>query len=487
VTPTQLSALLIELLSLPNETEWVEWKHNNENHEMIAERLSALANSAALHGRDFGYLVWGVEDGTKKIVGTSFRPRQSKKGNEELENWLMRSQHPQVNFQMHEWAHQGVPMVLFEIPRASHAPIRFGSEEFIRIGSLTKKLKEYPDKERALWATFVRKPFETGIAKADVGGPDVLTLLDFDRCFKLLQISLPTNQRGILRKLADESLIVPKPGGRFDITNLGAILFATNLNKFERVGRKALRIIKYKSDGRTNTEREWRDAPSQMGYAVAFEAAVAFINSQLPQNEPIGQAFRQEVRVYPEKAIRELVANCLIHQDFFVTGAGPMVEIFDSRMEITNPGEPLVDTLRFIDMPPKSRNETLAAMMRRMKICEEAGTGIDKAVEAIESAHLPALNFTVPPGFTRVFIYGQRRFAELDTKQRIQACYQHACLCFVQGRRMTNASLRERLQIDDASAAQASRLIRDAVQAGFLKLFDPEARRKNASYVPIWA
>lgn len=487
MTPTQLSALLVELLTLPSETEWVEWKHNNDNPEMIAERLSALANSAALHGRDFGYLVWGVEDGTKRIVGTTFRPRQARKGNEELENWLMRSQHPQVNFTMREWTHQSMPMVLFEVPRAHSTPVRFGHDEFIRIGSLTKKLREYPDKARELWALLSRKPFETGIAKSDMDGPDVLTLLDFDRCFKLLQIPLPTDQKGILEKLSDEGLVVPRPGARFDVTNLGAILFATDLGKFERLGRKVLRIIKYKGDGRTNTEREWRDAPSQMGYAVAFEAAVAFINSQLPQNEPIGQAFRHEVRGYPETAIRELVANCLIHQDFFVTGTGPMVEIFDGRLEITNPGEPLVDAQRFLDMPPRSRNETLAAMMRRMKICEEAGTGIDKAVEAIESVHLPALNFAVPAGFTRVFMYGRRKFAELDTKQRIQACYQHACLCFVQGRRMTNASLRERLQIDDASAAQASRLIRDAVRAGVIKLFDPEARRKNASYVPSWA
>ncbi len=148
---------------------------------------------------------------------------------------------------------------------------------------------------------------------------------------------------------------MPKPGRRFDITNLGAILFAKNLATFDRLARKALRIIKYKGTGRTDTEREWRDAPSQKGYALAFEAAVAFINSQLPQNEPIGQAFRTEVRMYPEKAIRELVANGLIHQDFTVTGAGPMVEIFADRMEITNPGEPLVDTLRFIDTPPRSR------------------------------------------------------------------------------------------------------------------------------------
>ena len=256
MTPTQLSALLIELLSLPSETEWVEWKHNNDHPAMIAERISALANSAALHGRDFGYIVWGVDDGTKNVVGTAFRPRQSKQGNEDLENWLMRSQHPQVNFQMHEWNHHGVPMVLFQIPRASHAPVRFGGEEFVRIGSQTRKLKEYTEKERELWAIFARKPFESGIAKSDVDGPDVLTLLDFDRCFKLLQIPLPTDQQGILGKLADETLIVPKPGSRFDVTNLGAILFASDLNQFERLGRKALRIIKYKGDGRTNTERE---------------------------------------------------------------------------------------------------------------------------------------------------------------------------------------------------------------------------------------
>lgn len=491
MTPTQLSALLVELLSLPNETEWVEWKHNNDNPDMIAERLSAVANSAALHGRDFGYMVWGVEDGTKKIVGTTFRPRQSKKGNEELENWLMRSQHPQVNFQMHEWVHQGVPMVLFQIPRASHTPVRYGSEEFIRIGSLTKKLKEYAEKERELWAVFSRKPFETGIAKADVDGPGVLTLLDFDRCFKLLQIPLPTDQHGILGKLADEALVLPKPGGRFDITNLGAILFATDLNKFERLGRKALRVIKYKGDGRTNTEREWRDAPSQMGYAVAFEAAVAFINSQLPQNEPIGQAFRQEVRVYPEKAIRELVANGLIHQDFFVTGAGPMVEIFDSRMEITNPGEPLVDTLRFIDTPPKSRNETLAATMRRMKICEEAGTGIDKVIEAIEAFQLPAPDFTaittMQPGFTKATLLAPRKLNDMDSKERIRACYQHACLCFVTGSRMTNTSLRKRFGIKPENSSQASRLIREALKAQVIKLYDPDVRDRDRSYVPFWA
>lgn len=488
MNPTQLSSLLVELLALPQETEWVEWKHNNNQPEMIAERLSGLANSAALHGKETAYMLWGIEDGTKNIVGTTFKPRQAKKGNEELENWLMRSLHPQVNFKMHEWDHQDRPLVLFEIPRATRSPVRFAGEPRIRIGSLTKKLKDYPNKEAELWATFAQKPFERGIARSDLAMNEVLALLDFQGCFDLLKITLPTDQQGILSKLAEEHLVISKPGRRFDITNLGAMLFAKDLSQFDRLGRKALRIIKYVGDGRTETEREWRDAPSQKGYAVAFEAAVAYINSQLPQNEPIGLAFSSEERMYPEKAIRELIANALIHQEFSITGAGPMVEIFSQRLEITNPGEPLVDTQRFIDTPPRSRNEDLAALMRRMRICEEAGTGIDKVIATVEAFQLPAPDFRASGDNTIAVLYGPRTFAQMDREERVRACYQHACLQYVSGSRMTNASLRKRLGIKDSNYPMASRIIKDSTEATLIKPHgDGLGSRKGASYVPFWA
>jgi predicted HTH transcriptional regulator len=195
--------------------------------------------------------------------------------------------------------------------------------------------------------------------------------------------------------------------------------------------------------------------------------------------------------MYPEKAIRELVANALIHQDFTVTGAGPMVEIFADRMEITNPGEPLVDTLRFIDTPPRSRNEDLAALMRRMQICEEGGTGIDKVIETVEAFQLPAPDFTaistMQPGSTRATLFAHRKLADMDSKDRIRACYQHACLCFVMHRRMTNATLRERFGIKPENASQASRLIREALKADVIKLYDPDVRDRDRSYVPFWA
>jgi ATP-dependent DNA helicase RecG len=136
MTDTQLSALLIELTALPDETEWVEFKHNNDNPEQIGEYLSALANSAALLHRPTGFIVWGVEDGTHEVLGTTFKPRKAKKGNESLENWLVRSLHPQVNFHIHEFTHKGKSVAIFEVHCATHAPIRFGGEAFIRVGSV---------------------------------------------------------------------------------------------------------------------------------------------------------------------------------------------------------------------------------------------------------------------------------------------------------------------------------------------------------------
>lgn len=346
MTDAHLSALLDELLALDDETEWVEFKHNNANPEEIGEYISALANSAALHGQETAYMAWGVENGTHDVLGTTFKPRKSKgKGNEDMEPWLVRLLDPQLDIRFHEWKHRGQPVVLLQIPRATHRLVAFMGERYIRVGSYKKPLKGYPAKEQALWAIFSGTPFERGIARADVTADVVLSLIDFSGCFDLLKIPLPSNRAGILKRLAEEKVIVARPGGRYDVTNVGAVLFAKNLGEFERIGRKAIRVIRYKGSGKTETEREWRDPPSQRGYALAFEPAVAYINSQLPHNEALGQAYQRGVPMYPERAIRELVANALVHQDFSVTGAGPMVEIFPDRLEITNPGEPLVDIL----------------------------------------------------------------------------------------------------------------------------------------------
>lgn len=479
-----LTKLVHELCELPHEAEWVEFKQNNAEPKKIGENISALANSAALKGKTSSYVVWGIRNEDHAVVGTTFVPSQTRVGNEELENWLLRLLEPNIEFQFFSVSIDEQPVVILEISRSAHQPVRFQGTEFLRVGSYTKKLKEFPEKERELWRIFDRIPFEDAVAAEQKKDVEVLELLDYPSYFDLLNIPLPENRNGILSAFATDDLIRPCEAGGWDITNLGAALFARKLDSFPRLKRKAVRVIQYNGRGRISATKEQEEVK---GYASGFEGLMKYVTGLLPANEAIGPALRQTLPAFPKLAVRELVANALIHQDFFVAGAGPMVEIFDDRIEITNPGEPLVDTQRFLDTPPKSRNEALASLMRRFRICEERGSGIDKVVLEVEMAQLPAPLFEAPEGFTRSVLFAHRPFTGMNRKDRQRACYLHACLKYITGDFLTNASLRERFGIEAKNKASVSRYIREAMEAGVIKPHDESTSRRWMKYVPFWA
>jgi ATP-dependent DNA helicase RecG len=479
-----LVSLVRELCKLPQETEWAEFKVNDAEPKEIGEYISALSNSAALAGKAFAYLVWGVADGDHSIVGTHFAPRNAKMGNEELENWLLRLLTPKIHYRFFEVPVDGQTVVLLEIERAFRHPVQFQGQELIRVGSYKKKLKDFPEKERALWRIFDRVPFEEGIALERVSEDEVLRLLDYPGYFDLLKRPLPENREGILKTLAEDGLIRPGEAGGWSVTNLGAILFAKKLEDFRSLRRKAMRVILYRGTSRVETLKE---QVGTKGYACGFEGMIGFINGLLPANEVIEQALRKAVPRFPELAVRELVANALIHQDFFATGVGPMVEIFENRLEITNPGAPLVDTERFIDTPPKSRNESLASLMRRIGICEERGSGWDKVVFQTEVYQLPAPLAEVIGEHTRVVLFAPQPLAKMDKADRVRAVYMHACLRYVNREYLTNTSVRQRFGIEPQNIATASRLIREAVETGSIVPYDPQAAPKLMRYLPVWA
>lgn len=479
-----LASLVRELCALPRETEWVEFKVNEAEPQAIGEYISALANAAALVGKAFAYLVWGVRDEDHAIVGTNFDPPAARVGNEELESWLLRLLEPKLDFRFFTLEVDGHRVVLLEMARAARHPVRFSGQEFIRAGTYKKKLKDYPEKERALWRIFDQTPFEDGIATEHATGDDVLRLLDYPAYFDLLERPLPANRESILEALVDDRMIRRNDAGGWDITNLGAILFAKRLDAFHSLRRKAMRVIQYRGNDRTETLKEQEGGK---GYACGFERLIGYIHGLLPANEVIGEALRKSVPMFPELAVRELVANALIHQDFFVTGAGPMVEIFDDRIEITNPGEPLVDTQRFVDTPPRSRNETLASLMRRFRICEERGSGIDKVVFQVELFQLPAPLFESPEGFTCTVLFAYKPLKAMDKADRVRACYLHACLCYVTRKEMTNTTLRARFGVEEQNRSSVSRLLREAVEAGAIVPADPAAAPKLMRYLPFWA
>jgi ATP-dependent DNA helicase RecG len=264
----------------------------------------------------------------------------------------------------------------FSIDRASFQPVSFRTVDYVRVGSHKKKLRDHPDHARRLWKAFDQSAFEDGIALDDVGSDEITALLDYPAYFDLMEMPLPANLSAILDSLEADDLIKKSTEGRWHITNLGGILFAKRVDKFPSLRRRALRVISYDGTSRIGSSKERLGA---LGYANGFKGALDYIKGLLPANEVIHQALRKTVSMYPDLAVRELVANALIHQDFALSGTSPMVEIFDDRIEITNPGVPLMDPNRFVDMPPRSRNEKRFGI--EMRNIAKASRMIKEAVE----------------------------------------------------------------------------------------------------------
>lgn len=479
-----LNSLVLELVKLPDETEWLEFKHNNDDPQMIGEYISALSNSAALNGKTNAYMLWGVEDKTHKIVGTNFNPFSAKKGGEALENWLLRLLEPKIDFMFYTLQIEGEQVVLLEVAPAYRHPVTFSGTEYIRLGSHKKKLKELAEKERELWRVFDKVPFEKQIAVDNIEAGEVLDYLEYTKYFERLKLPLPENRSAILEALIADDMVNRLENGKYAITNLGAILFAKELSKFNSLQRKAIRVIQYKDNTKFQTMKE---IVGNKGYAVGFEGLIEYINNLLPSNEVIKQAFRETKPMYPELSVRELVANAIIHQDFSQSGNSVMIEIYANRLEVTNPGEPIVDTDRFLDSPPKSRNEILASFMRRINICEERGSGIDKIVFETELYQLPAPLFESTNGYTRSTLFAHKELKDMHKGDKIRACYLHCCLRYIQNDYMTNTSLRERFDIDVKNRSMVSKIINETLDAGKILIYDESVGSKARMYIPSWA
>lgn len=273
-----------------------------------------------------------------------------------------------------------------------------------------------------------------------------------------------------------------KRKGKLHISNLGAILLAHDLQQFPKLKNKTVRTITYEGINRLNAIK---DITGKKGYAVGFENLILYIQSQIPEPEKIEGGIRSMKSAYPPNSIREFVANALVHQDFSVTGSTPIVEIFDNRIEISNPGSALIPTDRFIDHPPKSRNEKMSDTLRRMKICERRGSGVDRAILAIELAQLPPPNIENGNDNVRVTIYAHKNLSLLTKDEQCRACYFHSCIKHVIDQdALTNASLCVRLGIAEQNKAIASRIIKRTLETNLIKPFDPENKsNRYAKYV----
>jgi ATP-dependent DNA helicase RecG len=358
-------------------TRWMTAPRENEN-------LEFKESKSQMHSNDLlGYCVaLANEGGGKLILGVTDKPPRKVVGTNAVNNpaGMQTKIFDTLRFRVdvEELKHPDRRVVIFHIPsRPPGTAYHHDGRYYMRVSDGLTGMSD--DRLRAIHAE--GKPdwlLETAIN--DCKESDVIRLLDTQSYFDLLKLPYPASRDAVIEKFMSEKLIINN-GLDFSITNLGAILFAKKLDEFEGVARKAVRVVVY--SGMSKLEPSRLVGPGTRGYAVGFEGLIEFINSQIPSNEVFGAALRTDVKMFPQVAIRELVANALIHQDFNETGANVTIDIYSDRLEISNPGRPIISTHRFIDAY-QSRNEKLADLMRRAGICEEQGKGIDKVVNAAE-------------------------------------------------------------------------------------------------------
>ncbi len=481
---------LHRLLTEGREKPWLEFKLNHTSPDEIGTYISALANSALLRDADRAFLVFGIQDGTLEKVGTEFSPGTVKKGNESLDNWLHRKLDPKLNFEFHEFTCEGKAFVILEIEPSYFKPAKFDGVAYIRVGEHKKKLNDFAELERSLWLATGRRRFENAIAYSNTLPREVLELLNWRSLFSLAQIPEPHSETETLGRLTEWQLITDELDGTFAITNLGALLLAKDITKFPSVSRKTVRVTRYIGIDAKTAEGE---VVGRYGYAVGFEGLIEFIAERTPRREIYINGVRTSSTVIPLVAIREVVANALVHQDLAAEGSGPIVEIYDNRIEVSNPGPPLGDVSRIIDAAPRSRNELLAMSMKLLNLCEERGKGLDIAIGAIEDMAsnegilLSAPAFRVSENSFTVTLFGPKSFRSLSREEKLRICYQHCVLAYLRIEYMNNSSLRQRFSLSKEEYQAVSWIINDAIKSNLISPADDMQGKRNARYIPAWA
>ncbi len=456
---------------VPSEHQRLEFKEARSGFDF--EKLCAYCVAIANEGG--GHLVLGLTDKPPRtVVGSSAFPDPLTTMEKVFHKVAFR-----VDLESVE--HPNGRVVVASIPaRPKGTAYSLDGKYLMRNGRELVAMSE--DVLRAIFAEgkpdWLEEASATGLSASDV-----VSLIDTQSYFDLMGQPYPTDQVGVISGLVQQRLLDQSSGG-LSIRRLCALLFAKRLSAFPDVSRKAPRVVVYDGSSKLRTRV---DQTGQLGYASGFRQLVAFVMNQLPQNEVIHDAIRTPVKLAPEDAVRELVANALIHQDFSLPGMSPMIEVYSDRVEFSNPGTPAVPVERFVD-GYQSRNERLADLMRRMGICEEKSSGIDRVVTAAEAYQLPAPDFVTAFNRVVVTLFGPKPFEEMTRDERVRACYQHAALKRVMRSYLTNATLRERFRLPETKNAIVSQIIAHTVEARLIKP-DPSvgASMKLARYLPVWA
>lgn len=473
------------LSNISQESNNLDWKQDiAPNHDKIKKHLIAFANYPG-----GGYLIFGIDDKNGNVLGYNDKSEVDYVTTL-LTNFCRDSFNVGLTIQHAVKEFRGKEILLVHIAESSTKPVYENkkniTDTYIRVGGTTRKATE-KDLQSLLLNSKPHR-YENLRCTTLINVSNIKDHIDIEKFYILLGEKIPNNYSEIFSKLDKEGLVELIDEGAY-ITTLGAITAAYNLSKYDKLLSKNIRFVKYQTKNKTKPESE-ATKDGQKGYAVGFEGLIQYLRKFLPQHEIIVDGIRKTEFIIPEEALREIIANALIHQDFNISGSGPMIEYFSDRIEITNPGAllPTQKIDRLIRAIPQSRNEKLSYLFRRLGICELRGSGIEKAIHLMESKQLPPLKFEQSESSFKVIMYLPKSFSDYTLDEKIEACYQHCTLQYYNSGDMSNESLRLRFGLKKTQYSQISKLIDKAIRKKKIKVKDETiSSTKYIRYIPYWA
>ena len=399
-----LKKTIDELRTLSKETEWVEFKVNYVEPEEIGKHISALSNSICLYEKQHAYLVFGIEDKTHKVVGTGFEPKHYKVGNEELENWLARLLKPRIDFRIYAFNHNNKPIAIFEIDPAHDTPVKFNGTAYIRIGSYTKKLADYPDKERKIWKKEKAYDWSAQICpEATINNLNAKAISKARKEYKqkYLKLSSEIDQWDNAAFLNKAKLTI---NGK--ITNAAIILLGKPESE-HFISPSVAKITWVLKDEQNGTKDYDHLGPPLV---INTESVFAKIRNLRYRYLPDDTLFPTEINQYEPYVIREALHNCIAHQDYELK-EGIIVEERSDELTFINAGNFLPGSVEKViqeNAPQRHRNNFLAEAMFNLGMIDIIGSGIRRMFTIQRERFFPLPDYDLnDPNKVKVNIFGK--------------------------------------------------------------------------------
>lgn len=354
--------ILKDLLQFSKEREWFEYKENWFQPVALGEYVSALSNAAALFGKEYGYFVWGINDNTHEIVGTTFDQYQDYK-KEPYQNYLNRNLSPKIKFDFIEDTIEGKRIVVLVIEAAKDIPTSFNKVRYIRIGSSKDTMENNPKKEKELF-----KILEHGYPTI-VNTPSKYQDLTFEKLFmyygskgvsikqdtfkKNLHLLTKDGQYNVMAQLLSDNSQLPLRVSIFEGETKGSNLYSIKEFGFDCLLYSLKNLIDY-------------------GDVINI----------VQSDEANRKEERRETYLFDIKSFNEAIVNAVLHNKW-VEGNEPMITVFSNRIEILSrgtipPGQTIEGFYLGESIPV---NDKLSDIFAQLRISDKSGRGVPKIIE----------------------------------------------------------------------------------------------------------